>query len=1172
MNVGTPDVAAPRTAGNPYVGPRSFGRHEALYGRERESADLVDLLVAERVVLLHSPSGAGKTSLINARLIPLLEDDRFEVLPTIRLNHELPPNTALNGSPPNRYVLSTMLSIEEGLPPEHQRRTEEIVGLTLEQYLNEWPDLDGIPGNEVLIFDQFEEIIISDPTDHAAKNEFFTQLGVALRDRSVWALFAIREDFLAELDPYARLIPTRFTNRYRLDLLTEDAALQAMMLPARDAGIAFEPEAAGRLADDLRRVRLQRPGGIVEELGRYVEPVQLQVVCRQIWSRLPPHVRSIGQLDIEAVGDVNQALAGYYAECMASAAVASGVPERALRDWVERELITPQGFRGPTLSGPRHEPAADELVLRSLTDAHLLRAENRRGAVWHELAHDRLIDPVQADNVEWRSTHLTDVERRAMLWDEQGRPDNLLMTSKELDTAEAAGSPPTDQMPERDREFLLASRREHTQRQRAERARRRIKRWLLISIAVSVVALLLFGTTLYYLVQLREERDRAHRVALVGQGRGVIDFDADLSLQLGLRAAHRQADAGERMDPDTQSMLQSAIDATPVIQVLQSDTPATAAAYSNDGTLVATGHPDGTVRVWDLAADREIATLPGPERILGLDFGTDPTGKPFLAAVGVAGRAILWSPGSDRAPSTFGKRNAIGNLFGVAISPDGSQVASVGADGEVVISTVASGEVRLNLQSQRPGTPAAVWAVAWTPDGNHVLAADAAGYVSSWEAASGRLAWTTLRHLAEISSIAVSRDGSRLVSVGWDGMAVVQDVATGVQLARFETAGRSPVAVSFPPEPDQVLVLDSDGTATVSKLDGTTLSTVEGHGMAVAGADTDPRGTGRAVVITDTGSAAVWDVSVANGEVGSEVVVTADGKVITTSFDGVIRAYSTAGVAAPIVGTDPKGITYAAASADGRRMVTIDDDGAAKLWQLNGSAAPPRTLLNRGATAVALNADGSLAVMGVGVDVELWDTVRGIRLQAFRGHVLRVNAVAFAPDGRRLVSVAQDNTAKMWRIGDTEPERVIRTGGTPFNVAWSSTGWIATAGASGVVQLWDADADTTPVLLKHHVKAVNDVAFDRTGEWLVSVGEDREIAVWNTRTGKLQSSFAHRAAGWQVDFAADGRSLLVFSDRGAPYQIWRDDRDTLRVAEERTTRDLLPQECERYAALNACTA
>ena len=55
---------------NPYVGPQSFRRGDALYGRDREVADLLDLLIAERVVLLHSPSGAGKTSLIQARLLP----------------------------------------------------------------------------------------------------------------------------------------------------------------------------------------------------------------------------------------------------------------------------------------------------------------------------------------------------------------------------------------------------------------------------------------------------------------------------------------------------------------------------------------------------------------------------------------------------------------------------------------------------------------------------------------------------------------------------------------------------------------------------------------------------------------------------------------------------------------------------------------------------------------------------------------------------------------------------------------------------------------------------------------------------------------------------------------------------------------------------------------------
>ena len=52
----------PQTRPNPYVGPRAFQYGETLYGRDREVVELLDLVIAERIVLLYSPSGAGKTS------------------------------------------------------------------------------------------------------------------------------------------------------------------------------------------------------------------------------------------------------------------------------------------------------------------------------------------------------------------------------------------------------------------------------------------------------------------------------------------------------------------------------------------------------------------------------------------------------------------------------------------------------------------------------------------------------------------------------------------------------------------------------------------------------------------------------------------------------------------------------------------------------------------------------------------------------------------------------------------------------------------------------------------------------------------------------------------------------------------------------------------------------
>ncbi len=275
---------------NPYIGPRSFAYGERLYGRDREVAELSDILVAQRIVLLYSPSGAGKSSLLEAALRPQLERFDFRVLPTIRVGHEPPP--AFDGlAVRNRYMLSTLLSLEEVRAPGVQLGPGRLNEILLEEYLNL---IDGDPAEQggdpptepCLFFDQFEELFTLDPTDLEQKAAFLDEVGVALRDRGRWALFSMREDYIAQLDPYLQLVPKRFSSRYRLDLLGVDAARVAMRQPAERQGVAFSVEAADHLIDDLRRVRVQRGGRLVEELGPYIEPVQLQVVCRQLWSSL----------------------------------------------------------------------------------------------------------------------------------------------------------------------------------------------------------------------------------------------------------------------------------------------------------------------------------------------------------------------------------------------------------------------------------------------------------------------------------------------------------------------------------------------------------------------------------------------------------------------------------------------------------------------------------------------------------------------------------------------------------------------------------------------------------------------------------------------------------------------------------------------------------------------
>ncbi len=79
---------------NPYVGPKPLSGDQPIYGREREIADVYNLLIAERIVLLCSPSGAGKSSLISAKngLLDRMKK-HFDVWPVARV-HERPPAEA----------------------------------------------------------------------------------------------------------------------------------------------------------------------------------------------------------------------------------------------------------------------------------------------------------------------------------------------------------------------------------------------------------------------------------------------------------------------------------------------------------------------------------------------------------------------------------------------------------------------------------------------------------------------------------------------------------------------------------------------------------------------------------------------------------------------------------------------------------------------------------------------------------------------------------------------------------------------------------------------------------------------------------------------------------------------------------------------------------------------
>jgi hypothetical protein len=138
----------------------------------------------------------------------------------------------------------------------------------------------------MLIFDQFEEILTTYPEAWAKRADFFEQLAQALaEDDQLWLVLAMREDYVAGLAPYAHLLPGELRVRYYMQRMRREAALTPIKEPARLGGRPFAPGIVEKLVDNLRQIRLQDAQQKVH-LGEFIEPVQLQVVCYQLWENL----------------------------------------------------------------------------------------------------------------------------------------------------------------------------------------------------------------------------------------------------------------------------------------------------------------------------------------------------------------------------------------------------------------------------------------------------------------------------------------------------------------------------------------------------------------------------------------------------------------------------------------------------------------------------------------------------------------------------------------------------------------------------------------------------------------------------------------------------------------------------------------------------------------------
>jgi tetratricopeptide (TPR) repeat protein len=368
----------------PYPGTRPFQNVDGdrFYGRERESAAVASLWRTNNLTMLIGPTGTGKTSLLQAGVLPLVARERTGLLPPGRISHGASfPAAALPEH--NPYTVALLGSWSPGEP------ATRLADLTISAYLRQRSA--GQDGVILAVIDQVEELLAESGPRMTYRRQFISDLSAALRgEPRLHLLLCVRESALDDL--------TRELGhgaQYRMGPLSFDSAVDAVIQPARGAGVEFEPGAAEHLVLDVQGSALDDAGSAGWPSGdESVQPALLQLACARLWHRLPAHLGLVSKRDMRRYGDAGAALSAYCGQIIAAVADEYDMSAARLRSWLIRTFVNDRGHRGTAYEGVTDTAGMPNMLARIIEDRHLLTSSRRSQSRWYELISDRLIAPL----------------------------------------------------------------------------------------------------------------------------------------------------------------------------------------------------------------------------------------------------------------------------------------------------------------------------------------------------------------------------------------------------------------------------------------------------------------------------------------------------------------------------------------------------------------------------------------------------------------------------------------------------------------------------------------------------------------------------------------------------------------------------------------------------------